>query len=122
MRKKLAFQSQPPAPVGFGKRCLYLAVAAAVLFISAPGGYAQKKAPPPPGDSGRVPPARPPERSEPIATEPREAGRDPAAVADVVGRDLATPGLAPLGHVGIWRGDSVAEMLNEEFPLQFNTL
>lgn len=39
----------------------------------------------------------------------------PRAPGDVVARDLAVPGIGALGHVGIWDGSSVIEMLNEGY-------
>lgn len=36
----------------------------------------------------------------------------PTKVGDVVGRDLNTPGLGWIGHVGIWDGGQVIEVLN----------
>lgn len=41
------------------------------------------------------------------------AAKRPIDVADVVGRDLDSRGLAPLGHLGIWDGNQVYEVLNE---------
>lgn len=37
----------------------------------------------------------------------------PKNIGDIVGRDLNTPGLGSLGHIGIWDGSQVIEVLNE---------
>lgn len=47
---------------------------------------------------------------------------DPKAGADVVGRDLSVRGLGALGHVGVWTGTSVLEVLNEGTVIYQNTL
>ncbi|MFZ6675247.1 hypothetical protein [Undibacterium sp. Xuan67W] len=48
--------------------------------------------------------------------------RDPSAVGEIVGRDLNAPGVGFLGHVGLWTGGSVAEVMNELTVVQFNSL
>jgi len=47
---------------------------------------------------------------------------DPVKVGDVVGRDLLVTGLGAFGHVGMWDGSRVIEVLNEPTVLQSNTL
>lgn len=37
----------------------------------------------------------------------------PTNVADVVARDLAVPGFGALGHVGIWTGGQIIEVINQ---------
>lgn len=50
-----------------------------------------------------------------IAGDPKDAG-------DVVARDLNFVGLGWLGHVGIWTGDKVLEVLDKTPVIQKNTL
>ncbi len=47
---------------------------------------------------------------------------DPSGTGDVVGRDMAVRGLGVLGHVGMWDGSKVLEVLNESTVIQKNTL
>lgn len=48
---------------------------------------------------------------------------DPKVAPDVVGRDLNVTGFGALGHVGIWNGSSVIEVLNvTNKVVQSNTL
>jgi hypothetical protein len=37
---------------------------------------------------------------------------DPRNAGDVVGRDLDVPGLGPIGHIGVWDGAEVAEVVS----------
>jgi hypothetical protein len=37
---------------------------------------------------------------------------DPRDPGDVVGRDLDVPGLGPIGHIGVWDGGAVAEVVS----------
>lgn len=53
---------------------------------------------------------------------PRQAGQLPIALADVVGRDLHYFGLGFLGHLAIWTGESVIEVLNDKTVVQENSL
>lgn len=53
---------------------------------------------------------------------PRQAGQLPVDLADVVGRDLHYFGLGFLGHLAIWTGGSVIEVLNENPVVQENGL
>ncbi|NOT85778.1 MAG: hypothetical protein HOP02_13590 [Methylococcaceae bacterium] len=47
---------------------------------------------------------------------------DPSAIGDVPGRDLGFWGLGWLGHVGMWTGNSVLEVLDKTPVIQQNTL
>ena len=47
---------------------------------------------------------------------------DPKTIGDVVGRDLNITGLGWAGHVGIYTGSSVLEVLNATSPVQKNSL
>jgi hypothetical protein len=47
---------------------------------------------------------------------------DPKAAPDVVGRDMNSFFFWYLGHVGVWSGSSVIEVLNESVVIQSNTL
>lgn len=48
--------------------------------------------------------------------------RDPQKVGDVVGRDLDIPTLGRVGHVGVFTGKDVLEVLNENPVIQRNSL
>jgi len=48
-----------------------------------------------------------------VGADTNESLRSPQAMGEIVGRDLAYPGLSWAGHVGIWDGDKVIEVLNE---------
>lgn len=52
---------------------------------------------------------------------PRMQGHLPTRLADVVGRDLQTFGLGFLGHLAIWTGDTVIEVLDEQPVVQENS-
>ncbi|MEN8219985.1 MAG: hypothetical protein ABFS56_27280 [Pseudomonadota bacterium] len=56
-----------------------------------------------------------------IITTPAFAG-DPKAVGDIVGRDLNDRWLRSFGHVGIWSGSRVLEVLDESRVIQMNSL
>ncbi|MEY3996295.1 MAG: hypothetical protein RL344_638 [Pseudomonadota bacterium] len=43
-------------------------------------------------------------------------------MGDIVGRDLDAFGVSAIGHVGMWTGDSVLEVLNESSVIQLNNL
>jgi hypothetical protein len=43
-------------------------------------------------------------------------------MGDVVGRDLNVFGASVVGHVGMWAGNSVLEVLNESSVIQLNSL
>ena len=47
---------------------------------------------------------------------------DPKASPDIVGRNLSIWGLGAMGHVGMWSGSSVVEVLNKPVVVQANTL
>ncbi len=47
---------------------------------------------------------------------------NPSAAGDVVGRDLNYAVIGWLGHVGMWTGSSVLEVLNEPTVIHTNTL
>lgn len=47
---------------------------------------------------------------------------DPKITGDVVGRDLSVPTLGAFGHVGIWTGSKVLEVLNKKTVIQQNSL
>lgn len=49
---------------------------------------------------------------------PRMLSHPPAQLADVVGRDLHIFGLGFLGHLGVWTGGSVIEVLDEPTVVQ----
>ncbi|HSV53283.1 MAG TPA: discoidin domain-containing protein [Burkholderiaceae bacterium] len=48
-------------------------------------------------------------------------GLQPHQRGDVVGRDLAFTGLGSIGHLGLWDGQQVFEVLNEPTVVQANT-
>jgi hypothetical protein len=48
--------------------------------------------------------------------------KDPSNQGDIVGRDLLVTGLGWMGHVGIWDGKQVIEVLNESDVVQINNL
>jgi hypothetical protein len=50
------------------------------------------------------------------------AASDPKKTGDVLGRDLNIKGLGWIGHVGMWSGGAVIEVLNEEKVIQINKL
>ncbi|PHI36228.1 hypothetical protein CBQ28_15310 [Pseudoalteromonas sp. GCY] len=47
---------------------------------------------------------------------------NPTSVGDVVARDLSISGLGWAGHVGIWDGSKVLEVLNDNTVIHKNTL
>lgn len=47
---------------------------------------------------------------------------DPKASPDVVGRNLSIWGLGSIGHVGMWSGSNVVEVLNKATVIQSNSL
>ncbi|WP_232003208.1 hypothetical protein [Pseudoalteromonas piscicida] len=47
---------------------------------------------------------------------------NPTSVDDVVARDLSISGLGWAGHVGIWDGSKVLEVLNDGTVIRKNTL
>jgi len=53
---------------------------------------------------------------------PEKVAMDPADVSDILGRDLSVPGLGAIGHVGIWTGGKVIEVLNQNPTVNQNTL
>ncbi len=59
--------------------------------------------------------------SRPSKPEPIISKR-PQAVGDIVGRDLNVTGLGAFGHVGMWTGSKVMEVLNESSVVQQNSL
>ena len=50
------------------------------------------------------------------------ATSNPKATGDIVGRDLSISGLGWAGHVGIWDGRKVLEVLNKSTVIQKNSL
>jgi hypothetical protein len=50
------------------------------------------------------------------------AQKDPSSSADVIGRDLNLKGFGWIGHVGLWTGASVLEVLDKPEAIQLNTL
>ena len=50
------------------------------------------------------------------------AAGDPKAAGDVIGRDLDIAGFEKLGHLGVFGGRLIMECLNEEKPLQKNSV
>ena len=48
--------------------------------------------------------------------------KNPVDVADIVARDLAISGYGALGHVGLWTGDKVIEVLDASPAVVQNTL
>lgn len=47
---------------------------------------------------------------------------DPRLPADVVGRDMADPILGPLGHIGIYTGSGILEVLKSSSVIEVNSL
>lgn len=56
------------------------------------------------------------------SSQPTKVGKNPVDVSDIVGRDLNVPALGAIGHVGLWTGAKVIEVLNEPQVVQQNTL
>lgn len=56
-----------------------------------------------------------------VASSSAFAG-NPKSVGDVVARDLSISGLGWAGHVGIWDGSKVLEVLNDDKVIHKNTL
>ncbi len=56
-----------------------------------------------------------------VITTPAFAG-NPKATGDIVARDLQIYGLGWAGHVGMWTGSKVLEVLNESRVIQQNSL
>ncbi|NMM42479.1 hypothetical protein [Pseudoalteromonas arctica] len=46
----------------------------------------------------------------------------PENVADILGRDLNVPVIGSLGHVGLWTGSEVLEVLDTEAVIEVNSL
>lgn len=47
---------------------------------------------------------------------------NPSKVADIVGRDLDAPVISSAGHVGIWTGSEVLEVMNSSAVIEENSL
>ena len=47
---------------------------------------------------------------------------NPSKAGDITGRSLSVWGLGSIGHIGIWNGSKVVEVLNENPVIQYNSL
>jgi hypothetical protein len=53
---------------------------------------------------------------------PTKVGKNPADISDVLGRDLNIAGVGAIGHVGLWTGSEVIEILNLPQVIYQNSL